>query len=495
MPPPRQQLPFIAGRPAFRQWPLSILVLGLVVALFLLWRVAPPPVLAALAVTATPTPSSSLTLTPSDTPTSTLSAIEAELTIAAAVDALFTQTAQALSTDTMKTATADFEATVEIRFSQIQTATALLPQQETAAANGLDLLNKTNLDRIGQLGVSSLFYNVRNSSLSADGRYLAMVNGYENSVRLWDLSLNREINQLSALSQATATITPVVGTGTPYPTALPTLSGPLGMQSVAFSPGDSRDVVRLAAGNSLGRIYIWNAYTGEELNFLPGHAGIVFALAFSPDGAVLASASADGTIKLWAVATGRLLTTLVGHNSAVSALAFSPNGRVLASAGLGGRAVRLWNVSNLTPDERTSERLIALLEGHNAGVVSVAYSLDGRRLVAGGSDGLILAWDVANRESIRALSEAGKAPLFRLQAATSAIQYLAFNTDSSLLISAGTGNGANLVQFWDGFSGRELAILELPTTGIAGLAVSPDGAHLLIMGADQRLQTWGVRRQ
>jgi WD40 repeat protein len=83
---------------------------------------------------------------------------------------------------------------------------------------------------------------------------------------------------------------------------------------------------------------------------------------------------------------------LVGHQDLSYALAFSPDSRLLAS-GAGDytrstdRSVRVW--------ELATGREIRRFDWHRAGITSVAFLPDGRRLASSSADATAIIWDIA----------------------------------------------------------------------------------------------------
>jgi WD40 repeat protein len=70
----------------------------------------------------------------------------------------------------------------------------------------------------------------------------------------------------------------------------------------------------VACGCEDSQVYVWRAATGELLSVLPGHAGVVNAVAWSAaQPALLASASDDRTVRVWA--SEALLASLGGETA------------------------------------------------------------------------------------------------------------------------------------------------------------------------------------
>lgn len=239
--------------------------------------------------------------------------------------------------------------------------------------------------------------------------------------------------------------------------------GPLGDRStvsIAFSP----DGARLAAVGFGGAVGVWDAAGGDLLWQSPPPGDPFPArVAFDPDGSRLAVAGPDG-VRLRDPATGRELRHLRTDAPAICP-AFDPHRGRLA-VGCGDGTVRMW-------DRRGVE--LGRLAGHEGRVLSVAFGIDGTRLVSAGMDGALRLWDPRSRIAIRVLAEGPRPVAFA--AFRPGTRLAAFGNDDRLdVIDAGTG--------------EVVRRLTLPTVGLAAIAFSRDGSLLAGVGAGRALCVW-----
>ncbi len=143
---------------------------------------------------------------------------------------------------------------------------------------------------------------------------------------------------------------------------------------------------------------MWNLADGAvDLAIPRAHEAPIHGLAFSPDGSTLASAGGDQTIQIRDASTGRLRQTLRRKpDSSASgpffSVAFSPDGRQIVAASTGGFAL-IWN--NGAGD------LPLMLTGHVGPVYSATFSPDGKRIITASSDGSVKLWDtVLGKETL-----------------------------------------------------------------------------------------------
>jgi WD40 repeat protein len=205
------------------------------------------------------------------------------------------------------------------------------------------------------------------------------------------------------------------------------------VEALAFS----KDNRFLASGGCDKAVILWEIAgpQSKELAVFKGHTENVQTLAFSPDGKTLVSASLDGTIRFWrrgSILSKDLLAVLEGDWGPVYTIAFSPDGRYLAFGSL-DQTIRLFSLSGPQFREKSVLRghlgvvrqihfnpegnLISVCDGGRviawnvtsgakgqelqlpkAKVCSVAFTVDGRYLAAGTSDGVVKIFRIYERK-------------------------------------------------------------------------------------------------
>ena len=288
----------------------------------------------------------------------------------------------------------------------------------------------------------------------------------------------------------------------------------------ALSPFRSLDLSpegeRIVALDSSGRLSVWQAETGEELDYVSlesphwiaarfltelsilavagngdcrvvslapnwalrrtwgeerGFVDRVNALAFSADGKWLASGggepSRSGEIKVWNWETMELIHNLEKvHSDAVFALEFSPNAQYLAS----GSADRFVRVVDLASGKTTHS-----FEGHTHHVLDVSWQANGRSLVSAGADAVVKIWDAIAGERKKNIEGFNKE--------TTGVGFL--GNKAEVLASSGD---ASIAVY--GLDGKRRRIMEGARGFVFAESISADGRYIAAGGQDGVLWIW-----
>jgi WD40 repeat protein len=273
--------------------------------------------------------------------------------------------------------------------------------------------------------------------------------------------------------------------------------------SVAFSPDGAR-VAALTkpagpdASRTAGEVRAWDAGSGEErLRFETGPMSA--ALAYSPDGKWLAEIAVGGAShRLREAGSGKeALELTTAPTAGISwAIAFSPDGSRLAVSSEDSK-VRIWDVTGGEGGGRAADRI---LDGKIALLTRVAWSADGRQVLASSNGGTVMSWPVASREPHVAVKGSGQTDRIMAAAAAAAPRFAA---------AFEAPDGATVVKVWDE-AGKVLFTVNATPAGHATPLFSPkkvelsrDGSRVAYHGWDPggmegkskpvgRLRVWGV---
>jgi WD40 repeat protein len=216
----------------------------------------------------------------------------------------------------------------------------------------------------------------------------------------------------------------------------------------------------------------WNTTSGEVEWETPAEKHFIDALAV-PGGGRLVTGSERGTLRMWDAQTGDALATHRGHADEapwvkvpVNAIAVSPAGDRFAT-GSNDATLRLWNAA--------SGALLATFQGHQERVEACAFSPDGRRLVSGSWDSL-LVWDADVPAESAPGPSGGWEPV-----------------DGTADLQARVATIARPPEYaWEETTGERYLVFERSQTEVRACAVSRDGG-LIATAAAGTVQLWDGR--
>jgi tetratricopeptide (TPR) repeat protein len=158
--------------------------------------------------------------------------------------------------------------------------------------------------------------------------------------------------------------------------------------------------------------------------------------------------------------------SIMASNSGVMSMAFTPDGKMLLTASHDG-TLKVWDAS-------TGASLRAL-PGHKGDVVAVRVTADGRYAVSAGEH-TIRIWSLPDGMPVRAID--GAIPR---------VYAMALSPNGRTIVAGGENGTAKV---WT-FDGAPVATLTLGTRGrVLSVAFSPDGSRVITAGDDKLIRAW-----
>jgi WD40 repeat protein len=228
-----------------------------------------------------------------------------------------------------------------------------------------------------------------------------------------------------------------------------------------------------------GRIQLRDLASGAQRRLVTGAQPRPSRLTAS-EGGLLAAAgrpyagSSENLIRVWN-AEGREQHKLPAGLGGVSAMAFSPDGRTLVAAAY-DTDVRVWTVRDGELKRVIDEMTVSMFE--------VAFSPDGKLLASAGVDRTIYLWDTATWKLVRKIT--GQPEM---------ISALEFSPDGKYIATGGMNEmafGAPVsVMIWDAGTGKPVKTLKAEHR-VGAVAFSPDGKHLAAADMDKTVSVWNL---
>jgi WD40 repeat protein len=148
----------------------------------------------------------------------------------------------------------------------------------------------------------------------------------------------------------------------------------------------SADGKFLASGAADKIARVIDLSSGNVVKSFEGHTHHILGIAWSLDGRTLATAGADNVVKVWDFTIGDRKKNIEGYDKEVTSVHFAGAGEQMITSS-GDSKVRLVGTDG--------KEVRAFPEGADF-VQSAAVSADGKTVIAGGQDGVLRVWTVAD---------------------------------------------------------------------------------------------------
>lgn len=160
-----------------------------------------------------------------------------------------------------------------------------------------------------------------------------------------------------------------------------------------FALSDDDELLCTSHKSSL--IKLWHTNDGALIKmWKSAHSGPIPLLDFNANSTLVASGGADASVRIWDHQGKTCIGSLRGGQGVLSVLKFNPqpSSKTVYAAGSDNKIIA-WNIE-------TRERIAALI-GHMTRVTSLSFASNGKSMVSGSRDKVLILWDLEKNQQVR----------------------------------------------------------------------------------------------
>ncbi|MBI86185.1 MAG: hypothetical protein CMJ81_23560 [Planctomycetaceae bacterium] len=250
------------------------------------------------------------------------------------------------------------------------------------------------------------------------------------------------------------------------------------IQSAVFSPDGTRLAVAGGSPGRLGELQVWNVVT-ETLQFSSSVTyDTIYGASWSADNRYIAFGCSDNTVRVVEAKTGKQVLFNGAHNDWVLDTTFSIQGDHVISVSR-DRSMKLVELSTARFVDNITSITPGALQG---GLQAVECHPTRDELLVGGADGVAKIFRTYRVKARQIGDDHNLIQAF--PALPGRIYDVAYSSDGKRIVAGSSSHGTGVVRVFGAEDGQRLAQMEEIVTGVYAVAFNPDGNTIASAGFD-----------